>query len=232
MSEPASDVSGRCYENAGNEPLLALLPQRSGRVLDCGCGAGDNARLLSQRGWQVSGVTLSEQERSAASAFCDRVWISDLNDPLPADVGTGYDVVLLSHVLEHLARPEALLAEAVRVLAPGGVVAVALPNVLFYPIRLGALFGRFDYTDAGIMDSTHLRFYTHRSGAALLEGSGLQVMRRGAEGGMPLSLLRRVLPAGTQAAIDAWACRTWPGLFGRQSLYLAQPRDAAGNPAP
>ena len=227
MSDTSADVANRCYENAGNEPLLALLPETPGRVLDCGCGAGDNARLMAGRGWRVTGVTLSEQEQRAAGEWCDEVWIADLNEPLPDGVGDGYDLVLLSHVLEHLARPEALLAEALRVLAPGGLVAVALPNVLFYPIRLAACLGRFEYTEAGIMDSTHLRFYTHDSGARLLERCGLQVVRRDAEGGMPLSLLRRVLPAGVQAAIDRFACRTWPGLFGRQSLYLARPAEAA-----
>lgn len=226
MNSTQTDVADRCYENAGNEPLLALLPDRPGRALDCGCGAGDNARLLAERGWRVTGITLSEQEREAASAFCDDVWIADLNQPFPDGVEQGYDVVLLSHVLEHLARPEMLLAEAARVLAPGGVVAVALPNVLFYPIRLAALLGRFDYTDAGIMDSTHLRFYTYASGGGLLERCGLRVIARGAEGGMPLSVLRRVLPASVQAAIDRWACNTWPGLFGRQSLYLAAPPEA------
>jgi SAM-dependent methyltransferase len=227
-----SVIRERVYANAGNPPLLALVPERPGRALDCGCGAGDNARLLRARGWTVTGVTLSPEEQRAASAHCERVLLANLEQPLPAEAGSGYDLVVLSHVLEHLVDPRVLLREARRVLAPGGRVAVALPNVLFYPVRLKALFGRFDYTTDGIMDATHVHFYTFATGADLLRANGFDVLKAEAEGGMPLRWLRRGLPGAWVESLDRWACRRWPGLFGRQCLYLARPRpgDAASAP--
>jgi SAM-dependent methyltransferase len=180
------DIPDRIYENAGNPPLLALVPDRPGRALDCGCGAGANARLLRARGWEVTGITLSAGERELAAAHCARVLLADLEAPLPDEVGRGYDLVVLSHVLEHLRRPERLLAAVKRLLAPGGVVVVALPNPLFYPIRLRFLLGRFDYERDGILDETHLRFYSFASGAELLERSGFRVLDARAEGGFPL----------------------------------------------
>jgi SAM-dependent methyltransferase len=150
--------------------------------------------------------------------------LADLERPLPDEVGGGYQLVLLSHVLEHLLHPEQLLEDLRRVLAPEGVVLVALPNLLFYPIRLRLLLGRFDYERDGILDETHLRFYSFASGATLLERSGLRVLEARAEGGFPLAWLRRLLPPGVVAWIDAAACRWWPGLFGRQLLYRAMPR--------
>ena len=220
----AADVRDRIYENEGNAPLLELAPAGMGRALDCGCGAGANARLLRSRGWEVTGITLSPGERERAGAHCTRIVLADLERPLPDEVGGGYQLVLLSHVLEHLLHPERLLEELRQVLAPEGVVLVALPNLLFYPIRLRLLLGRFDYERDGILDETHLRFYSFASGAALLERGGLRVLEARGEGGFPLAWLRRLLPPGVVAWIDATACRWWPGLFGRQLLYRAVPR--------
>ncbi len=211
------------YENAGNPPLLELLPLEPGRILDCGCGAGDNARLLRERGWQVDGVTLSEAESAAAAGVCERVFVADLEEGVPAAAGAGYDAVLLSHVLEHLVRPERLLQSARGVLAPGGLVGVALPNVAFYRVRAELLLGRFDYSDYGILDRTHLRFYTFASGRALLERSGFEVLTARAHGAVPLWALRSWLPEGSEERLAAWACAWRPGLFGRQCLYLARP---------
>jgi SAM-dependent methyltransferase len=223
MQHRSPRVADRIYHNAGNVSLLDLLPAGGGRALDCGCGAGDNARILRSRGWRVTGITLSEAERSLASEHCERVLVADLEQPLPEAVGAGYDAVLLSHVLEHLIAPERLLARVRSLLSPSGVLAVALPNVLFYPLRLRALFGRFDYTSDGIMDATHLRFYTFESGLALLQESGFEVVQALAEGGFPIWKLRRHLPASLVERIDQAACRLRPGLFGRQSLYLSRP---------
>lgn len=227
MIESDTRLEERIYANEGNPPLLALAPEGPGRALDCGCGAGDNARLLRARGWSVTGVTLSRGEQEAARAHCERVDLADLEQPLPESIGTGFDLVLLSHVLEHLVHPEVLLENVKRRLAPGGALLVGLPNVLFYPIRLKALFGRFEYTPGGIMDETHVRFYTFESGAELLRRNGFTVVEMRADGGVPLWALRRVLSDTLVRFIDTSACRLWPGLFGRQSLYLAKVADTA-----
>lgn len=219
----SQDIRYRVYENTGNAALLALAPPVPGRALDCGCGAGANARLLRENGWEVTGITLSPGERELAAPHCARVVLADLEESLPDEVGSGYDLVVLSHVLEHLRRPERVLAAVKRLLRPDGVVLVALPNFLFYPIRLRVLVGRFEYERDGILDETHLRFYTFASGAALLERSGLRLLDAHAEGGFPLWRIRNLLPGAVVARIDAFACRWRPGLFGRQSLYRAVP---------
>jgi SAM-dependent methyltransferase len=214
-------VADRLYQNAGNPPLLALVPTTPGRALDCGCGAGDNARILRSRGWTVTGITASSAEQQVAAEHCDRVFLADLEDPLPAEIGGPFDLVILSHVLEHLVHPEALLHALQALLSPNGVLAVALPNVLFYPQRFKALRGRFEYERDGIMDETHLRFFTFASGRELLRRSGFRVLSAGAAGGVPLWKLRRLLPQSWIDRVNRVACRSWPGLFGRQCLYLA-----------
>ena len=225
MSTAESQLSEKVYRNRGNPPLLGLLPEKSGRVLDCGCGAGDNAQLLQARGWKVTGITLSPAEQSAAAAFCERVHLADLETGLPDSVSGPFDVVLLSHVLEHLVAPEKLLDAIKSVLAPDGILAVALPNVLYYPVRLGALFGKFEYTVEGIMDETHVHFYTYEAGRQLLRKNGFRVLLARADGAFPLWKFRRILPDSWVQRLNRLACRVRPGLFGRQSLYLARPAD-------
>ncbi len=210
------------YRNGGNKSLLDMLGTDTGRVLDCGCGPGDNAAILTRAGWQVTGITIDPAERSAASSFCTAVVMADLDDGLPQEAGSGFDAILFSHVLEHLKRPDALLRDAHNRLGPDGVIAVALPNVLHYRQRASFLKGNFAYTDTGLLDRTHLRFYTVSTGRSLLEEAGFEIFDERWEGGLPWRGLRRVVPSGLRRRLDDWALRTWPNLFAWQSLFSAR----------
>jgi SAM-dependent methyltransferase len=152
------------------------------------------------------------------------VLIADLEHGLPAEVGSGYDAVLMSHMLEHLTRPQRLLEDARRALGGTGVLAVALPNVLVYPNRIRLLRGDFEYTDGGLMDDTHVRFYTFASGAELLRANGWEVLAARADGAFPLWRVRSLFPQSWVNMLDQRVCRWRPGLFGFQSLYIARPR--------
>ncbi len=211
------------YRNPGNVDLLRIVDLPPGRALDCGCGAGDNARLLRAAGWSVRGVTLDVTERAAAAAFCDEVHLADLAHGLPFVADHSIDLVVLSHILEHLADPAALLAEAARVLTPTGAVAVALPNIAHFRPRAALARGRFDYTDTGPMDSTHLRFFTVSTAARLLRDSGLRIVTEDVAGGLPWWRLRAVVPPTVLTRADRWLVRRWPNLLAWQSLFLARP---------
>ena len=95
--------SALIYRNQGNLGLLNLLSSSPGRALDCGCGAGDNARVLSGRGWCVTAITIDAREREAAGQFCEAVHLADLENGIPEGIKGLFDVILASHVLEHLA---------------------------------------------------------------------------------------------------------------------------------
>lgn len=84
------------YRNRGNKSLLDMLGANAGRVLDCGCGPGDNAAILSRAGWQVTGVTIDPAERDAASPVCEAIVVADLDDVVPREVGSGFYVILFS----------------------------------------------------------------------------------------------------------------------------------------
>jgi SAM-dependent methyltransferase len=214
---------GLIYKNEGNTGLLNLLPASPGRILDCGCGAGDNARILSDRGWRVTGVTIDAQEQEVARKFCEAVHLADLENGFPGGIDGTFDAVLASHVLEHLARPERLLHEVRQRLNPEGVLAVALPNIAHYGQRISRLRGQFNYTETGQLDRTHLRFYTHRTAIELLGQSGYDLINAMAEGTLPWWKARRLLSFRVVDRFDNWAVRRRPNLFGHQTLLLARP---------
>lgn len=222
----------RYYDSPSNESLLKLVEGvKPGRALDCGCGAGGNARVLASLGWQVDGVTLSPAEQSSAQRYCRKVLVANLENGIPDELTDKYDLIVMSHVLEHLVGSSTLLKLAAGLLAPNGVLAVALPNVVFFKQRLKILFGNFNYESQGIMDSTHVRFYTFQTGRELLESNGYRVIAAKGDGGIPQPGLRRILPKSLTEGIDRLGCRSLPGLFSWQLLYLAQ-LDAPQLPTP
>jgi len=218
------------YRNDGNRPLLAMLTGPPGRVLDCGCGPGDNARLLKERGWRVTAVTNDVRERDAALPFCDNIVLADLENGLPDTLSDSFDVVIMSHVLEHLARPARLLADVRERLSSEGAAAIALPNVLHYQQRIRFLRGDFTYTDTGVLDRTHLRFYTYSTGRQLLERHGFVIVHAVPDGFLPWWRLRRVIPQQSRRPLDRWASIRWPNLLAVQSLFLAKVAGSAMPP--
>lgn len=204
---------GRVYENEGIPELVGLVDPTHARVIDLGCGVGANMSLLRERGHEVTGVTLSEDEATLVRSRGFRCLVCDVaneNVPLPA---ASADALLFSHVLEHLAWPEEALRRSLKLLRPGGGVYVALPNALQFRQRWEFFRGRFRYVETGITDRTHLRFFDFHSARELLEGAGVRVSRHLAVGHVPLGPVRRAV--GSMAPrLDRLASRLRPGFFG------------------
>jgi SAM-dependent methyltransferase len=214
-------AAGRTYLSQANPEVLRWVPETARQVLDLGCGSGANATALKLRGIHVDGVTLSQDEAKQASKQCRQVFVHDLERGLPPGIGRHYDAVLCSHVLEHICFPSQLLDDISVSLAPEGRTIIAVPNLLFYKTRAQLLLGRFEYSESGIMDGTHFRWYTLSSLGRLLERHGFSVECAYGDGHTPLGRLRRIVPS-LCTWIDRVACGRFPGLFGLQLVAVAR----------
>ena len=215
--------SEKKYKNSGNADVLSLVTGENIRVLDVGCGSGDNASILHQKGYKVDGITISKMELEAATPFLESGYLYNLELGLPAELKEGvYDYVICSHVLEHICYPEKLITDIRRVLKPGGSLIVALPNIMHYKSRLQLFKGNFNYKDSGLWDYTHFRWYTYKTGKQLLEQYGFQVVLATVTGDIPAkSVLGKILPEALMKKIYGVLAGSSKGLFGYQLLYKA-----------
>lgn len=153
---------------------LDIIPSGS-RVLDIGCGTGWTGKdLKEKKGCEVLGVEPNEARAEVARSHGIQVHIGYLEDLRVEEVGL-FDMILFGDVLEHLPDPFSMLCLAKRYLRPGGSVVVLVPNVAHWMVRLDLLRGRFEYQESGIMDATHLRWFTEKTLRKLLENAGYRV---------------------------------------------------------
>lgn len=151
-----------------NNSLLALanhVPHHA-KVLDLGCGAGALGQLLSQqKHCTVDGVTLSDEEASLAQPYYRDLLVADLEQLNLTEAFTGrqYDCIVCADVLEHLKQPERILAACQGLLAPQGQLLISIPNAAYSGLLLELMHGEFRYRAEGLLDRTHLRFFTRQS---------------------------------------------------------------------
>ena len=155
-----------------NWGLLRLWGNRRGlRVLDAGCGFATTSQRIQQLGNEVTGIEESAVACEVASKRLAHVVQADLQH---ADLGDAkFDVLIFADVLEHMAWPVGVLRSCLRWLAPNGTVIISLPNVGLWSVRLAHLLGRWEYEETGVLDRTHLRFFTRKSARWLLGECGL-----------------------------------------------------------
>jgi 2-polyprenyl-3-methyl-5-hydroxy-6-metoxy-1,4-benzoquinol methylase len=194
------------------------------RLLDVGAADGLLSRRLSEHGWKVTGLEADPVAAKAGAAYCQRMIVADLDAGLPPLEGT-FDTIVCADVLEHLRDPRAVLVALRKLLADEGAIVISIPNIAHLWMRLSLLAGRFDYADRGILDRTHLRFFTRRTLTALLTEAGLRPTRSTAT---PVPLYQVVPPRwhgrllGAVHALSAGSARLLPRLLAYQFVVLAR----------
>ena len=175
-------------------------------VLDVGCATGYLARALNDQGCAVTGLEYDPEAAERARPSLQGLVVADINlvDLAEQFPDQSFDSIVFGDVLEHLLFPERVLRSAVKLLAPGGSVVISVPNVTHGSLRLALLEGRWDYRDSGLLDRTHVRFFTRESVLAMVRDAGLVVT----------DLVATVLdPLGCEVEIDAdalpWAVVDW-----------------------
>jgi len=175
MDGPRYDSDVDLSNRNNSHTLMVELVGGTKRVLDVGCATGYLAEALVERGCIVSGLEHDEKAAEAARPHLERLVIGDLEtmDLAEAFGDERFDVIVFGDVLEHLRDPLAVLRSAGRLLAERGSVVASIPNIAHGSVRLALLAGRFDYQELGLLDSTHVRFFTRSSIEALFREAGM-----------------------------------------------------------
>ena len=219
MAEAAERYAWKEIPGSSHDLLRARLRSMGPelRLLDLGAAGGHLGRAVRDRCAFLAGVepdaALPPEARHGYDDWrsADALSCGDWTSP--------FDAIVCADVLEHLPRPEALLEKIRGWLRPGGTLLVSLPNVANVTVRAALLAGRFPYAERGILDRTHLRFYTRRTAKELLEANGFRI-RSIAATAMPYELALPALAAapwrGPVRALSRASAGVWPTLFGYQ----------------
>lgn len=213
------------YESTG---LLISFMKKNKKLLDVGCGTGTiTSTLRDALSLDVVGVEPHPERAEQARTEGLNV-ITDVYDQTFAQRNEKFNYILFADVLEHLVDPAEMLREVKNSLAPDGRVLASIPNVAHWTVRAQLLFGNFNYKPTGIMDATHLRWFTRRSVRRLFEAAGYEVEDiRGAAGGW-MGVYRytpfRFLPQDQKSFVLGQLCRIAPALFSVQHVIKARPK--------
>lgn len=206
--------------------IVAKMIPMGSRVLDVGCGEGLLSTVL-ENACRAEFVGIEPDPTRAARAVARGLNVvrGFFEEQAIRQLGL-FDVVLFADVLEHLANPQAMLITCRGALKPGGATIVSIPNVAHWSVRTELLQGRFRYQPTGIMDATHLRWFTAASATSLLASAGFDAVEYRASAGVaaPDNLNRAPigwLPTKSRNAVLRVGSRSWPTLFGAQHVLKA-----------
>ena len=203
----------------GSQMKVLDLVGDAKRVLDVGCSTGYLAERLQQRGATVVGLDLDEQSAERARRFCEAVHVGDVETmELPFEPQS-FDAILCGDLVEHLRDPVAFLERVRPLLRPGGRLVLSTPNIANWSVRLSLLFGRFRYTEWGILDRTHTHFFTRKTLREALEAAGYRITVFDHTAPVPVLSTPRVEGIAHRIA------RLRPSLLAYQFVVAAVPAD-------
>ena len=147
-------------------------------ILEVGCATGYMTKRFKKNNCNITGIEINPNSAEIAKKYCDQIIIGDIeitkDFPLKKDY---FDFILFADVLEHLRFPLRTLVKFKKYLKPEGKIFISLPNVANYRLRMNLLTGRFDYTEIGLLDKTHLRFFTIKTAKQLVSDAGLNIVK-------------------------------------------------------
>src|SRR5947209_10752863 len=216
------------FEGSSHRILIRLIrrfSKRGGTLLDLGAAGGELGAAVRDHFDRTIGFEYEVNRIGELHGRFDDVVIADLErvPQLPKEVRA----VVLADIVEHLRDSTALLRCVKESLAPDGLLFLSVPNIANITVRLGLLFGVFEYRDRGILDFTHLRFFTMRTIRREIENAGFRIVAvRGSS--VPIRLIIGrwtpdvLLRAGER--LLTWITRVWRSLFAYQIIIVAARR--------
>lgn len=196
---------------------IEQVPQHS-FVLDIGCATGFMGEYLKkEKSCRVFGVEVRLAEALLAKKKLEKVYIGDIEEEnlikkIEKDIGIKkFDCILATSVLEHLVDPALVIKRLLQLLSPKGIIIATTPNIAHWSTRLSLFFGKFTYTEYGILDNTHLHFYTMKTFQFLFRENGYNVTH---------ILIDPV--GGGYPKISRLLAKIFPGMFAYQILVIAK----------
>jgi 2-polyprenyl-3-methyl-5-hydroxy-6-metoxy-1,4-benzoquinol methylase len=222
LNLPYQDKPSRWSSHSLIVARLKKLPAES-KVLDVGTASGMLARMCQDNSFHFFGVELNPEWAQMADPYYEKIWVGHIAE-IAADALSDYDAVVLGDVLEHLPAPEMVLQKLIALQDSGSTFLISVPNIANFWVRFNLLLGHFDYTDRGILDRTHLRFFTRKTLIEMINHSGLKIVSLQATP-IPLELVSKffVSPLGRFFhAILAKLTSLFPTLLGYQFIVEAR----------
>lgn len=197
------------HQGAWNPILLDMVPSDAYRVLDVGCAGGEFGRRLKERQeCHVTGIEILPENAGIAAACLDLVHRGDAVRILPLLPRANYDCIVLGDVLEHMIDPMRALLALPPLLTPSGSILISIPNVAHWSVIEGLLKGRWDYTELGLLDKTHLRFFTQATFEEMLRRAGLDFrLRFTTQSGPPAEITEELVEGHS---IYQYLYEVWP----------------------
>ncbi len=174
------EVKPEDYYTLSRPEMMKYIPREAKVILEVGCGQGNFAYALKHQRTEseVWGIELAEDEAAEAAKRLDHVLSGSVESQIPKLPDHHFEVVIFNDVLEHLLDPYEVLRLLKTKLKPGGVVVSSIPNIRYFRNLFDFVWRKnWDYTDNGIMDKTHFRFFTIKSIRKMYEGQGYKVLQ-------------------------------------------------------
>jgi len=191
--------AGNSYYSRVRFNLIEHIPDTANRILEIGCGDGATAGEIKRKhpDVEIVGVELDPSAAENAAKVLDKVLVGSVEDNLEKLRHDNFDVILYGDVLEHLTDPWKVVKEHLGILSKEGCMIASIPNIGYFKVIQMLKQGKWTYQDAGIMDRTHLRFFTRSTMIDLFQQSGMRVRVVGRVwgGNKLLRLFRKRLPA-------------------------------------
>lgn len=166
------------YYSAPRKEMLDFIPLSAQKALDVGCSEGLFGAALKERGMEIWGIEIDGRAAEIARRRFDKVLVGDVSTMLDLLPDRYFDCMIFNDTLEHFVDPYAVLLRAKEKLSKEGVVVCSFPNVRYYPHLKNLLIKKdWKYENAGILDRTHLRFFTGKSIRETFASLGYQIIR-------------------------------------------------------
>ena len=211
-------------EYSSHMKILKLVRGANLKILDVGCATGYLAKELQKKGHTVYGIEANAEAAKEAKKYCNKVLVGDI-ETIKISFNERFDVIIMGDFLAHLKNPEKILEKLGLFLKEDGYIIASTGNIANIHTRLMLLFGKFDYVERGILDKTHLRFFTLNAFCRLIENAGFYIAVIDSTP-IPLPLVYPKTRAGEPFNFvhkaNYFLSQVWKKLFGYQFIIVAR----------